>query len=91
MLWQSKTYCIFLKVFYLAFFKSLRRRRGRGLEVVAVEVALEVEIREDVRISDTEERLELRIRLDRVLVLEVLLLHVRRDSLRDVGAALLGA
>ena len=58
---------------------------------MAVEVALEVEIRKDVRIRNTEERLELRIRLNRVLVLEVLLLHVRRDSLRDVGAALLGA
>jgi len=62
------------------------RRRDRlvYLEVVAVEVALEVEVRERVLRSDTEERLELRVRLDRVLVLEVLLLDVRRDGLRHV-------
>jgi len=58
---------------------------------VAVEVALEVEIREDITLRDTEKRLELRVGLDRVLLLEVLLLHVGRDGLRDVGAALLGA
>jgi len=51
---------------------------------VAVEVLLEVEVREDLIILDTEEGLELRIRLDRVLVLEVVRLDVRRDRLRHI-------
>ena len=59
-------------------------RRDRRLEVVAVEVLLEVEIREDLIILDTEEGLELRVRLDRVLVLEVVRLDVRRDRLRHI-------
>ena len=59
-------------------------RRNRRLEVVAVEVLLEVEVREDLVILDTEEGLELRIRLDRVLVLEVVRLDVRRDRLRHI-------
>ena len=56
-----------------------------------VEVLLEVEVRELDVIREVEELEERRIRLDVVLVLEVLLLDVRRDELRDVGAALLGA
>ncbi len=73
-------------IFFYISLRCLRRGRRRllYLEVVAVEVALEVEVRERVLRSDTEESLELRVRLDRVLVLEVLLLDVRRDGLRYV-------
>ena len=63
-------------------------RNGRRLEVVLVEVLLEVEVREDLLRSDAKERLELRIGLDRVLVLELVGLDVRRDRLRHVRAAL---
>lgn len=73
--------------------RHLRRRRGRrrltsdrrvALEVMDVEVLLEVEVRELVRRREVEELEESRITLDVVLVLEVLLLDVRRDELRDV-------
>ena len=57
---------------------------------MTVEVALEVEVREHLAILHAEEASELGIRRDVVLVLEVVLLHVGRDGLRDVGAALLG-
>jgi len=53
---------------------------------VAVEVLLEVEVREGLAISDREELLERRIGRDRVLVLEVLLLDVHVDRLRDLRA-----
>jgi hypothetical protein len=70
---------------YRISFTNLRRhRRRRLLEVVDVEVLLEVEIRELVLGLEVEELEECRITLDVVLVLEVLLLHVRRDELRDV-------
>jgi len=88
---------VFFKVseifsFYFLINANLRRRHGGGgLEVVAVEVALEVEVGEHIALRHTEKRLELGIRLDGVLLLEVLLLHVGRDGLRDVGAGLLGA
>ena len=54
---------------------------------MGVEVALEVEVREVVRIRQAQQLLERGIRLDVVLVLQVLLLHVVVDLLRDVGAA----
>jgi len=53
---------------------------------VGVEVALEVEVREVVRIREAEQLLERGIRLDVVLVLQVLLLHVVVDLARHVGA-----
>ena len=58
---------------------------------MVVEVALEVEVREHLLLLDAKERTELRIRLDRVLVLELVELDIRRDSLRHIGPALLGA
>ena len=71
---------------------SLRHlRRGRltsdrrvALEVVDIEILLEVEVCELVLRLEVEELEESRITLDVVLVLEVLLLHIRRDELRDV-------
>ncbi len=67
-------------------------RRGDGLvllEVVDIEILLEVEVCELVLGREVEELEERRIRRDVVLVLEVLLLDIRRDELRHVGAALL--
>jgi len=58
---------------------------------VAVEVALEVEVGERLTILHAEETLELGIRRDVVLVLEIVVLDVGRDGLGDIGAALLGA
>ena len=53
---------------------------------MAVEVLLEVEVRELVALRDGEELLERRIRGDRVLRLEVLLLDVVVHELRDLRA-----
>ena len=61
------------------------------LDVVLVEVALEVEVGEALSVSNAEELLERRIRLDVVLVLEALLLDVGCDGLGDIGAAHLAA
>jgi len=58
---------------------------------VAVEVALEVEVGELLRLRHLEELAERAIRSDIMLVLEVLLLDVVVDLLRDVGAADQGA
>ena len=63
----------------------LRRRDGR-LDVVAVKILLEVEIRERLTLADREELLERGIGRDGVLVLEALLLHVAVDRLRDLRA-----
>ena len=56
-----------------------------------VGVALEVEVGQALRVRNAQQLLERGIRLDVVLVLEALLLDVRRDRLRDVGAAHLAA
>jgi hypothetical protein len=58
---------------------------------VLVEVALQVKVRELLALRDAEELLERGIRLDVVLVLEVLLLDVVVDRLRDLRAAHEGA
>ena len=58
---------------------------------MGVEVLLEVEVRQLLLSLHGQERAELGIRVDVVLVLQVVLLHVRRHELRDVGAALLAA
>ena len=63
-----------------------RHRRLLRLHVVAVEVLLEVEVRELVALRDGEELLERRVGGNRVLRLEVLLLHVVVDKLRDLRA-----
>ena len=58
---------------------------------MGVEVALEVEVGEVVSISEAEELLERGIRLDVVLVLQVLLLHVVVHALGHLRAAHQGA
>ena len=56
-----------------------------------VEIALEVEIRQHLLLLHAKERTKLRVRLDRVLVLELVELDIRRDRLGHIGPALLGA
>ena len=58
---------------------------------MGVQVALEVEVGQNLTILHAQKGRQLGIRLDRVLLLQVLLLHVGRDGLRDVGARLEGA
>ena len=70
--------------FSFAYYLSRCYNNLRLLDVVGVEVALEVEVREVVRIREAEQLLERGIRLDVVLVLQVLLLHVVVDLTRDV-------
>jgi len=73
-------------LFYFYFiFWCLRRRRR--LDVVAVEEALEVEVRQVLRLRDGEQLAERGIGLDVVLLLEVLLLDVVVHALRDLRAA----
>ena len=71
-------------VLVFAYYLSRRYNNLGLLDVVGVEVALEVEVREVVRIREAEQLLERGIRLDVVLVLQVLLLHVVVDLTRDV-------
>ena len=54
---------------------------------MAVQVALEVEVRQGLALADEEQLLERRIRLDVVLVLQGLLLHVVVHTLRHLRAA----
>ncbi len=56
---------------------------------MGVEVLLQVEVRQLLIGLHGQEGAELGIRVDVVLVLQVVLLHVGRHELRDVGAALL--
>ena len=67
------------------------RSSGRGLQVVAVQVALQVEVGQHLTVLHAQEGLELRVGGDGVLVLQVVLLHITGDRLRHVGAGLLGA
>jgi len=79
-------------VFYY-FFILIYLRSGDlvRLDVVTVEVALEVEVGELLIFRNLKELAESSIRLDVMLVLEVLLLHVVVDLLGDIGAADEGA
>jgi hypothetical protein len=58
---------------------------------VTVQVALEVEVGQHLAILHAQEALQLGIRGDVVLVLQVVLLHVGGDGLGHVGPGLLGA
>ena len=62
---------------------------GSLLQVVGVQVLLQVEVRELVLGLHVQQGTQLGIRVDVVLHLQVLLLHVGRHELGDVGAALL--
>ena len=70
---------------------DLRRHNRRRLDVVTVEEALEVEVRQVLRLRDGEQLAERGIGLDVVLLLEVLLLDVVVHALRDLRAAHQGA
>jgi hypothetical protein len=56
---------------------------------VDVEVLLEVEVSELITFLDTEQVAELDVRVDIMLILEVVVLDIRSDELGDVGAAFL--
>jgi hypothetical protein len=74
-------------LFILKFYSMpIANLSGRGLEVVLVEVALEIEVGQLLTLRHAEELLERGIRLDVVLVLEALLLHVGIDGLGDLRA-----
>ena len=66
-------------------------RRGHCLQVVGVQVALQVEVSQHLTILHAEQALQLGIRGNGVLVLQVVELHVGSDRLGHVGARLLGA
>jgi len=69
-------------------FSYARLGAGRHrLHVVAVQVALEVEVRQRLALANGQQRLQGRIRLDVVLVLQVLLLHVVVHTLGHLRAA----
>ena len=57
------------------------------LDVVTLEVLLEVEDREVVRLRETEELAERGIRLDGLLVRQLVVLRVLHDATRDIRAA----
>ena len=83
---------VFCFLFFLFFvFCFLGSRNGRRLHVVAVEVALEVEVGERLIYTNGEENTERRIRLDVVLVLEVMGLDVVIHRLGNLRAAHEGA
>ena len=93
-LFLKSLFCeLFSKKFVFArfFLKSVLGSGGRRLQVVAVQVTLQVEVRQHVALRHAQKTLQLAVRLDGVLLLQILLLHVGSDGLRDVGAALLGA
>ena len=64
---------------------------GSGLHVVAVEEALEVEVRQLLALRKLEELLQRGVGLDGVLVLQLVLVHVHIHRLRHLGAAHQGA
>jgi hypothetical protein len=66
---------------------SLRRRHGRRLDVVAVEVALEIEVSQRLTFTDGEQLAQRSIRLDVVLVLQLVRLYILIDGLGDLRAA----
>ena len=83
-LFDYGSFSIFVSVLYLRRRRNSRRHR---LDVVTVEEALEVEVRQLLLDRDREELTERGIRLDVVLVLQVLLLDIVVHALRDLRAA----
>jgi len=80
---------LFLFCFSFCFYaKSLNAlRSGGSLNVVAVEVALEVEVGQRLTLTDRQELAQRRIRLDVMLVLEAVALDILVDRLGDLRAA----
>jgi hypothetical protein len=70
---------------------NLSSHRLVHLEVVDVQVALEIEVGQLVLRLQVQQLAQLGVRGDIMLVLQVVLLHVGRDGLRHVGAALQAA
>jgi len=65
----------------------LRRRNRLGLDVVGLEETLEVQDLELIRLLEGKELAERGIRLDHLLVHQVVVLGVRTDTGRDLRAA----
>ena len=63
------------------------RRRDDRLDVVALEILLQVEDRQIVRLREAEELAERGIRLDRLLVRQLVVLRILHDSARDIRTA----
>jgi len=80
----------FVFCFYLDFV-SLCSGGGGGLDVVHIQELLEVEVGQLVRGGHAQQRAQLGIRVDVVLVLQVVLLHIGGHILGHIGAALLRA
>ena len=79
---------VFYLYFYIVFINNLSSRySGYRLDVVAVEVALEVEVGEGLTDGNRKKRAEGAIGLDVMLVLEVVGLDVLVDGLGDLRAA----
>jgi hypothetical protein len=79
-------------MFCLVYLSDLRSRHGLVLlQVVDIQILLEVEVGQLVTLLQAQQALQLGVRADVMLVLQVLLTHVVRDELRHVGAALLAA
>ena len=66
---------------------TLRRRHRRRLDVVAVEVALEVEVSQRLTFTDGEQLAQRSIGLDVVLVLQLVRLYILVHGLGDLRAA----
>ena len=80
--------------FYFLWFVCLSRdhlRHRHRLDVVVLEVALEVEDSHLLSLRHLEELAKSRIRVDVLLVVEAVLLHVVHHATRHIGAADLGA
>lgn len=73
-------------IFYLFTAKQLSvgSLRDRGLDVVPLEVLLQVEDGEAVRLREAEELAERGIRLDGLLVRELVVLGVLHDAAGDI-------
>ena len=101
---NSRIYCVlvfFLKIIYDVFsllfclqsysdFKRCSRGHGR-LDVMAIEVALQVEVGQVLVRGDRQQGPQRRIRVDGMLVLQVVRLHVLVHGLGDLGARHQGA
>ena len=84
-------YYFFVSFLFLLLFSHLRGDRDRRLDVVTLQVALEVQDRHLLRLRALEELAEGGIRVDVLLVVELVRLDVVHDATSDIRAAHLSA
>ncbi len=77
----------FLLFYFLLRLSRTYLRHRHSLDVVVLEVALEVEDSHLLSLRHLEELAKSRIRVDVLLVVEAVLLHVVHHATRDIGAA----